>query len=309
VPPLRQGVRVPLVIDDFSVRGCFVPRPGYCFVDADIEALELCTLAQCEIWYINDRTKADQLNSGVDPHSLTGTDIQGKGLTWQEFKKATKTDKAVKNFRNLAKVPNFGKPGGMADKTLVSFARSSYGIKLGQTHEDHKPTREEAEAEAIRIGRAWTKANPNDVAYLDFIRTRRQPDKLYWAMIGHPSIGNTIRRAKCTYCAACNTPFQGLGALAAGEISWELAQGCYNQPSSPLFGSRVVMHAYDEWLIETKVGRQTEAGAELERIIRVAGGRKVPDVQLKAEAVAMDRWAKNSERIERNGELLIWSPT
>jgi hypothetical protein len=128
-------------------------------------------------------------------------------------------------------------------------------------------------------------------------------------MIGHPSIGNTIRRAKCTYCAACNTPFQGLGALAAGEISWELAQGCYNQPSSPLFGSRVVMHAYDEWLIETKVGRQTEAGAELERIIRVAGGRKVPDVQLKAEAVAMDRWAKNSERIERNGELLIWSPT
>jgi hypothetical protein len=299
---------VPLVIDDFSVRGCFVPRPGYCFVDADIEALELCTLAQCEIWYINDRTKADQLNSGVDPHSLTGTDIQGKGLTWQEFKKATKTDKAVKNFRNLAKVPNFGKPGGMADKTLVSFARSSYGIKLGQTHEDHKPTREEAEAEAIRIGRAWTKANPNDVAYLDFIRTRRQPDKLYWAMIGHPSIGNTIRRAKCTYCAACNTPFQGLGALAAGEISWELAQACYNQPSSPLFGCRVVMHAYDEWLIETPIGRQTEAGAELERIIATAGGRKVPDVRLRAEAVAMSAWYKNAERIERNGELLIWTP-
>jgi hypothetical protein len=299
---------MPLVIDDFSVRGCFVPRPGYCFVDADIEALELCTLAQCEIWYLNDRTKADQLNSGVDPHSLTGTDIQGKGLSWQEFKKATKTDKAVKNFRNLAKVPNFGKPGGMADKTLVSFARSSYGIKLGQTHEDHKPTREEAEAEAIRIGRAWTKANPNDVAYLDFIRTRRQPDKLYWAMIGHPSIGNTIRRAKCTYCAACNTPFQGLGALAAGEISWELAQGCYNQPSSPLFGSRVVMHAYDEWLMEVPVGRQTEAGAELERIIATAGGRKVPDVRLRAEAVCMDRWAKNAERVEKNGELLIWTP-
>jgi hypothetical protein len=299
---------MPLVIDDFSVRGCFIPRPGYCFVDADIEALELCTLAQCEIWYINDRTKADQLNSGVDPHSLTGTDIQGKGLSWQEFKKATKTDKAVKNFRNLAKVPNFGKPGGMADKTLVSFARSSYGIKLGQTHDDHKPTREEADAEAVRIGRAWTKANPNDVAYLDFIRTRRQPDKLYWAMIGHPSIGNTIRRAKCTYCAACNTPFQGLGALAAGEISWELAQGCYNQPSSPLFGSRVVMHAYDEWLMEVPIGRQTEAGAELERIIATAGGRKVPDVRLKAEAVAMSAWYKNAERIERNGELLIWTP-
>jgi hypothetical protein len=297
-----------LVIDDFSVRGCFIPRPGYCFVDADIEALELCTLAQCEIWWINDRTKADQLNSGVDPHSLTGTDIHGKGLTWQEFKKLTKSDKAVKNFRNLAKVPNFGKPGGMADKTLVSFARSSYGIKLGQTHEDHKPTREEAEAEAIRIGRAWTKANPNDVAYLDFIRTRRQPDKLYWAMIGHPSIGNTIRRAKCTYCAACNTPFQGLGALAAGEISWELAQGCYNQPSSPLFGSRVVMHAYDEWLLEVKIGQQTEAGAELERIIATAGGRKVPDVRLRAEAVCMDRWAKNAERVEKNGELLIWTP-
>jgi hypothetical protein len=308
---------MPLKVRDVGIRECFVPRPGYCFIDADIEALELCTLAQVEIWYLNDRRKADQINSGLDLHCITGAVIAGmeykdffrlaKGEDPDTGEKLTKS-KAHANIRNLAKVPGFGKPGGMADKTLVSFARSSYGIKLGQTPECPKPSKEQAEAEAVRIGRYWARANPNDVDYLDFIRTRRQPDKLYWAMIGHPSIGNTIRRAKCTYCAACNTPFQGLGALAAGEISWELAQGCYNQPSSPLFGSRVVMHAYDEWLLEVKVGRQTEAGAELERIIATAGGRKVPDVRLRAEAVCMDRWAKNAERVEKNGELLIWTP-
>jgi hypothetical protein len=66
------------------------------------------------------------------------------------------------------------------------------------------------------------------------------------------------------------------------------------------------MFAYDAWLLECPIGRQTEAGAELERIIRTSGARKVPDVKLKAEAVAMAVWDKQAETIYRDGELLIW---
>lgn len=298
---------MPLTINEYGVRDCFIPRPGCVFIDADIEALELCTLGQVEIWTINDHTKAAQLNAGVDPHSLTGTKIHKKGLTWQQFKALTKTDKAAKNIRNLAKVPNFGKPGGMADTTLVSFARSSYGIKLGATPDNPRPSKEESEAEAIAIGGFWRDANPNDQAYLDFIRTCRRGER-YEVIIGHPSIGTVVRRGRATYCAAANSLFQGLGALAAGEITWEITKACYNVPSSPLYGWRLVMHAYDEWLLEGPLGRQTEAGAELERIIKVAGARKVPDVAFRAEAVAMCRWIKSAERVvnDTTGELLIW---
>lgn len=296
-----------LIVNDYGIRDCFVPRPGHCFIDADIEALELCTLAQVEIWTIKDDTKARQLNSGVDPHSLTGAKIHGRGLSWKEFKKLTKTDDAAKNLRNLAKVPNFGKPGGMADTTLVSFARTSYGIRLGATEASPKPHRDDQEAEAIRIGNFWREANPNDQEYLEFIRTCRRGDR-YDVIIGHPSIGSVVRRGRATYCAAANSLFQGLGAIAAGEITWEIQKACYATPSSPLYGWRLVVHAYDEFLLEGPVERRTEAGDELVRIIRRAGLRKVPDVPFKSDCVAMCRWIKAAQRVvdPKTGELMIW---
>src|SRR5690606_36655049 len=155
-----------LQTNDISVRECFVPRPGYCFIDIDNEGLELATLAQTEIWVLGVQSKADFLNSGGDAHTLTGATIHGERLTWQEYKALCKTDKEAKNIRNLAKVPNFGKPGGMANMTLVSFARTSYGLRI-------------TEDEAERIGAFWEEANPADVAYLDWVRTLRGPDKLY----------------------------------------------------------------------------------------------------------------------------------
>ena len=301
---------MPLVVNEISTRECFVPRPGHCYVEADIAGLEGVTLAQVEMWTIHNPTKANQINAGVYLLSVTGAAIAG--MTYAEFMPMAKgvggrpKDKAMAHIRGLAKVPVYGKPGGMADKTLVGFARTSYGITLGATAANPRPSREQSIAEAVRIGGLWRQANPNDQEYLDFIRTTRTNDGRYAVVIGHPSIGNLIRRGKSTYCAACNSLFQGLGALAAGEITWELQKACYATPSSPLYGCRLVMHCYDSWLLEVKLGRQTEAGAELERIIRTAGARKVPDVELKAEAVCMNAWNKQAERVEHNGELLVW---
>jgi len=298
---------VTVTVHEYGVRDCVIPRPGHVFIDADIEALELCTLAQAEIWTIKDDTKARQLNSGVDPHSLTGTKIHKGGLTWKEFKALTKINKAAKNIRNLAKVPNFGKPGGMADTTLISFARTSYGIKLAATEANPRPCREEQEAEAIMIGDFWREANPNDQEYLEFIRTCRRGDR-YEVIIGHPSIGTVIRRGKATYCAAANCLFQGLGAIAAGEITWEVQRACYATPASPLYGARLVVQAYDEWLLEVRTERRTAAAEELTRIIKTAGARKVPDVMFRADTCAMSRWIKAAERVidPRSGELMIW---
>lgn len=289
---------VPLLqTNEISVRECFVPRPGYCFLDIDIEGLELATLAQVEIWILGARKKADFLNAGGDPHSSTGTMIHGNVLTWQEFKALTKTDKEAKNLRNLAKVPNFGKPGGMANKTLVAFARTSYGLRI-------------TEAKAEEIGTAWEAANPDDVAYLDWVRTLRGPDKLYRFQLPKgckaPEWAKAFVRGKCTYCAAANTGFQWLGAEVAGLIDWALLEATM-VGTGALRRCRVVNMVYDQWLLECPIGLQTEASLELEHIVVTEGGQAVPDIQLRAEPCAMSSWSKSAETVKsKSGELLIW---
>jgi hypothetical protein len=287
-----------LTTEEISVRECFVPRPGYCYLDIDIEGLELATLAQVEIWVLGDHSKATFLNAGGDAHALTGSVIHGQGLTWQQFKALAKADKEAKNIRNLAKVPNFGKPGGMANKTLVSFARTSYGMRI-------------TDVQAERIGKFWEKANPADVAYLEWVRTLRGPDKLYRFQLpstcAAPAKLKQFVRGKCTYCAAANTGFQWLGAEVAGNIDWALCKATM-VGTGALRRCRVISMLYDQWLLECPIGLQTEAAKELEWVVINEGGKAVPDVQLRAEACAMDRWSKAAERIEKDGELLIWSP-
>ena len=306
-----------LSVREYSVRGCFVPRPGMVYIDADIEALELCTLAQVEIWLLKDWSKAKQLNDGLDPHCLTG--CVAAGTTYRQFYSDAKgvdpetgehcpVSKAAKTWRNLAKVPNFGKPGGMADRTLIGFARMSYGITLGAAPERLRPTRLQQEAAAVQICDFWRRANPNDQEYLNAMRSTRRGDGLYHIVIGHPSVGAVIRRGKATYCAACNSPFQGLGALAAGDITFELQRRSYSDPRSKLYGSRLVVHAYDQWVMETPIDGVTEAAAELTQVIETVGARKIPDVKLRAPAAASASWDKSAERVihHQTGELLIW---
>ncbi len=303
-----RGDLMTLNISELTTRSCFVPRNSYCYVEADIAGLEGVTLAQVEIWTIQNHTKAEQINSGIDLLSVTGAAIAGE--PYSVFMPKAKgvgrpKDPAAAHIRNLSKVPVYGKPGGMADKTLVGFARTSYGIRLGATVAVPFPSREVQLAEAVRIGGFWRDANPNDQEYLDFIRTCRRGER-YEVVIGHPSIGSVVRRGRSTYCAACNSLFQGLGALAAGEITWDVVKACYTLTNSPLYGCRLVMHAYDSWLLEVPLGRQTEAGHELVRIIKTASRRKIPDVIVKAEPVAMAVWDKAAELVERDGEILIW---
>jgi hypothetical protein len=288
---------VPLLqTNEISVRECFVPRPGYCFLDIDITALELCTLAQVEIWILGARRKADFLNAGNDPHALTGAVVAG--TSYADFRALVAADdKEAKNIRNLAKVPNFGKPGGMANKTLVAFARTSYGLRITET-------------KAEEIGTAWEAANPDDVAYLDWVRTLRGPDKLYRFQLPKgckaPAWAKSFVRGKCTYCAAANTGFQWLGAEVAGLIDWALLEATMVGKGA-LRHCRVVNMVYDQWLLECPIGAQTEAAVELEHIVVHEGGKAVPDLQLRAEPCAMSSWSKSAKTVKsKTGELLIW---
>ena len=92
-----------------------------------------------------------------------------------------------------------------------------------------------------------------------------------------------------------------------GNLAWGVVKACYTLQNSPLYGCRLVMHAYDSWLLEVPLGRQTEAGHELVRIIKTASRRKIPDVVVKAEPVAMAVWDKAAELVTDDaGNILIW---
>jgi hypothetical protein len=83
---------------DDRVRSCFVPSPGYVFIDADYSTIELVTLAQaCLTQFHFGSQMGDAINQGQDLHRLVAARVTAKD------------EQAVtKQERDQAKVINFG---------------------------------------------------------------------------------------------------------------------------------------------------------------------------------------------------------
>ncbi len=104
-----------------------------------------------------------------------------------------------------------------------------------------------------------------------------------------------------------NTWFQGLGADATGEAGWLICEGCYFDPSSPLYGSRMVNYVHDEFILESPKNRAREAAAELARVMKVGADRFLPDVPSATAPLLMACWSKDAERVEdQDGLLDVW---
>jgi DNA polymerase family A len=100
-----------------------VPSPGHEFIDADYKTIELATLAQaCVGQFGLESSMATAINADKDLHTLFAAKVAGK-------------DEAdvTKDERTKVKPINFGKPGGMGDKTMQQYAKASYGVDLTDT--------------------------------------------------------------------------------------------------------------------------------------------------------------------------------
>lgn len=105
---------------DDAVRACFVPRPGFEFIDADYATIELATLAQaCLTQFGLNSEMAAAINRGEDLHKLVAARMLGKAPA-----------EVTKSERQKAKPVNFGKPGGMGNETLTAYAKVNYGVRL-----------------------------------------------------------------------------------------------------------------------------------------------------------------------------------
>jgi len=100
--------------------------PGVVLLTVDFAAIELRTLAAvCEKAFGFSRL-AEIFRQRVDPHSYTAAMFAGMEL--EQFLQLPKGEK--KPLRQKAKALNFGIPGGLGAKALVSYAKHSYGVDL-----------------------------------------------------------------------------------------------------------------------------------------------------------------------------------
>ncbi len=272
-----------------GVRECFVPRPGNVFVDADMSALELRTVAQVCKRLVGQSKLADVLNGGRDPHTaLAG---QMLGWTYDEANKRKK-EPDVDNMRTAAKGMNFGFPGGLGASSFPAYAWRAYKVRV-------------TEEKVAEWKAQWLEQFPEFRAYHRFIGETYERQ-------GVQHLFTNRLRARVTFTSAANSYFQGLGADACGGALFCVSRACYTDRRSALYGSRPGNFMHDSILTETPYANAHDALAEQERLMLEGAAPYLPDVPPAVDGKAMTRWSKDAMRVThdgtKKGRVVPWSP-
>lgn len=274
-----------------GLRECFIPRKGYLFAACDYSTLELCTLAQVNSWLFKDCSMAQRLREGADLHLHFASVLLG--LSYEEgFERLKARDPEMKRTRQMAKVANFGYPGGMGSEAFRSYAKG-YGLEIS-----------EREAKDLRDN--WFLAWPEMESYFDFVTAQIQGQ----GYTGKIRQFFTDRiRGDVSFTQACNSYFQGLAADGAKHALFQVSKRCYTDPNSVLYGSRPIMFIHDEIVMETPEEKAPEAAEELAQVMRDTMQVFTPDVPIKTDVALMDRWYKDAEETRSSdGKLEVWHP-
>jgi len=270
-----------------GVREAFSPREGHLYVGADYGTAELVALAHvCEEWGF-DSEMAKALRQGFDLHLALASEMMG--ITYEDAVERHKADDAeTGKMRQLAKVPNFGLPGGLGAEGLKGFAKSSYNIDLSLD-----------ECKALRT--SWFKRWPEMSSYFRRIEVAEQRGYIVQSY-------SKRRRGGVGYTDGANTMFQGLIADGAKEALYNVVRACWMEPKSPLFGSRPVLFIHDEIILETPTDKASRAGDELSRLMKEAMKKCIPHLPMGVDPWISSRWSKgNKEKRDDQGRLITCS--
>jgi hypothetical protein len=269
-----------------EIRGCFIPRHGYVYVQADYTALELVTLAQVltNIFYADGgiSSLAQAINGGMDPHLRLAAQLVP--CDYDEAVRMYRAgDERIKSLRQLGKVANFGYPGGLGAASFGSFAKASYGLEV-------------TEARAKWLRAAWFEAWPEMNYYFKWIESLKSRRAQGYVCEQHgPDRATSGWRTRTTpsFTAACNTAFQGLAADGFKYAGWLLSKECYIDEGSPLFGGAPVLGIHDEYVVEVRAENADQAKKRVEEIMIRGMRRFTPDVTVRVEGqILTERWMK-----------------
>lgn len=273
-----------------GVRECYVPRPGHVFAIADYAIAELVCLAQVLlVWFDGESAMARSLQRGLDLHIVTAADILSK--SYDEVKAGVRAgDEACVLTRMLAKVLNFGIPGGLGPDKIMNQVNKSlraHGLVIDLVR-----------ASELRNG--WLRTYPEMGGYLRKISVLTRG---VWHS-KHPITG--FERANLQYGSAANHLFQHLCAYNAKRAVFNVARLCF-ESTGPLSGCRLVAFVHDELILEAPLHRAPEAAEAMATAMQLEFLAGCPDVPIKAEPLLAARWSKEAKPIrDRNGRLLVW---
>lgn len=271
-----------------GARECFVARPGYATISVDMDAFEMRVWAQVTSWVFGAKNCAliHILNdvkrcSHVEMGAALYTACPDKPDLSREAAYALKgtNPKEFKALRGLAKGPNFGLPGGMGPARLMGYCWTNYRVAIDL------PTSEIA-------CKVWREELPEAQPYLDW--AKEQVGKKYGSRGTIEQFWSKRRRGNTGFTNAANGYFQGLAADVIKEATNRALEEMYCDPRSPLYGSFPLAFVHDELLIETPLGKLTEAGLRLAKIFCDTAMEICPDVLFTASPAAMLTWSKQA---------------
>lgn len=298
---------------DERIRNCFVPRPGWEYVDADYSAIEMVVLAQvCKSKGFGS-TIAHAINADQDLHVRVAR--RGLNLSYEDaLARVEAGDPEAKDARQLGKAQNYGGAGGMGPKKQAKTAREQMGLRFCEksgatdpcgTHKlfdgDEIYCNACVEA-AAKIKRDWLEEwSPDLPAFFAYISERltryemREDDKgqMYQVKVGdfYAPFSNRLHGSR-TFNQACNLQFQAPAADGFKLAAWAIIKECYVVESSPLFGCRVVVPAHDQFLLEAPKGKGEVAGRRMSELMVREMRRVTPDVIVKAKPEVKQYWSK-----------------
>jgi len=273
-----------------GARECFVARQGRVFVSVDYDTIELRALAQsCIDLKCKFRNMADALSAGEDLHLNLAADFLS--LPRDEAKKRHDAgDIEISENRQLAKIANFGFPGGLSPDTFVAYAKG-FGVVI-------------AVEKSRSLYKQWKKSWPEMEQYFSLMQNivGGQND----GTITSPRSG--FVRGGVSFTQAANHFFQSLTATGAKDALWHVCRECYTDRKSPLWGSRPVAFIHDEIISEVPEDRAAEAAERQAQIMIEIMSRWIVDVPIKASPVLMRRWLKGAKPVRVNGKLVPSRP-
>jgi len=271
-----------------GIKECFIPRPGFVYLDADYDGLELKTLAQVLISLFGKSQLANVINGGKDVHLWVAAQLCK--ISFEEAEaRYLQGDLKVKDARDLAKVLNFGLAGGLGVDNFIEYA-SMVGVKI-------------VPRQFKSLKKTWLNTFPEMKDYFKLIsRKTRTGD----AVIEH--VFSKRLRGGVNYTEACNTYFQGLGSDATKSAGFEISRQCYCDPSSPLFGCRIVNFIHDQFLLECKEEKADKAIWALKKIMEDYASIFLPDVPATVSEPMIGRcWSKDIKQcFDESGKMIPW---
>lgn len=275
-----------------NFRECFVAREGNVYVSTDYDGIELRGLAQIQLWWFKRSAMADALIAGEDLHLSVGAQLLGVpySAALEAYENESHPDhKRVAEARQIAKIANFGFPGGLAAQTFVGYAKQ-YGVDL---------TLERSE----EIRNTWLERWPEMYDYFDLIGRATQ-----WGSFTAVQLVSLRNRAGCSFTSGCNTYFQGLVADGAKAASVAVMAECFDT-TSVLYRVRPWVMLHDEIIAEGPEYRLTEWAERKAQIMREQMQRFIPDVPVTCEPAAMRRWYKDAKTVrDKQGRIVPWEP-